>query len=135
MNEVLATASSQLALLAAKGTAATISNRYLSIRQKKQHEEICNSYEELINELVAERAQAIALAQAYEDELKRFEITEEDIEHLHATVTNVLDILNTISPDTDTQAFEQIKTLISVDTLKAIQLLGFNYKEILPCSE
>lgn len=101
----------------------------MAIRSNKQIGEVCNSYEELINELVAERAQAIALAQAYEAELRRYEITEEDIEHLHATASNALDVINSFSPGTNTQAFEQLKSLISVDTLKAMQLLGFNYRE------
>lgn len=46
----IATAGSQLAVLAAKGTATQVSNRFQVIRQKKTHEELCNSYEELINE-------------------------------------------------------------------------------------
>ena len=45
----IATASSQLAVLAAKGTATQASNRFQTIRQKKTREELCNSYEELIN--------------------------------------------------------------------------------------
>jgi hypothetical protein len=33
-----------------------------------------------------------------------------------------------MSPTTDIKMFEQIKTLINVDALKSMQLLGFNYK-------
>ena len=33
-----------------------------------------------------------------------------------------------MSPNAPIETFEQMKELISVDTLKAIQLLGFNYK-------
>ena len=33
-----------------------------------------------------------------------------------------------MAPDTPIETYEQIKELISVDTLKAIQLLGFNFK-------
>mgnify|MGYP000013269658 FL=1 len=125
----IATAGSQLAVLAAKGTATQVSNRFQAIRQKKTHEELCNSYEELINELVAERAQAIAIAQAYESELNRYEITDEDIEHLQNTVGHALDILKSFSPDSDFSNFERFKSLLSVDTLKAMQLLGFDYKK------
>lgn len=40
-----------------------------------------------------------------------------------------MSILKTISPQTDKiDSFEQLKDLISVDTLKTMQLLGFNYK-------
>lgn len=125
---MVATAGAQLAVLAAKGTAVQVSNKFQAIRGKKQIEEVCNSYEELINELVAERSQAIAIAQAYEAELQRYEITDEDIEHLQNTVTKALDILRSFSPDSDITSFENFKSLISVDTLKAMQLLGFDYK-------
>ena len=125
---ILVEASTQLAVLAAKGTATTVSNKFQSIRQKKQIEDICNSYEELINEVVAERAQAIAVAQAYESELRRYEISDEEINHLRATVSDALDVLKEMSPGTDITVYEQLKSLITVNTLKAMQLLGFDYK-------
>ena len=125
---ILVEASTQLAVLATKGTATTVSNKFQSIRQKKQIEDICNSYEELINEVVAERAQAIAVAQAYESELRRYEISDEDINHLRATVSDALDVLKEMSPGTDITVYEQLKSLITVNTLKAMQLLGFDYK-------
>ena len=53
----------------------------------------------------------------------------EDIEHLHNTVTKILEILKLMSPDNgDIESFEQFKELISIDTLKTMQLLGFNHK-------
>jgi len=124
----LAAMGTQLAVMAAKGTAVAVSNKYQAIRNKKKLDEVCNSYEELINELVAERAQAIAVAQAYESELKRFQITDEDIVHLQNTISEALDILKEFAPDTDVSSFESFKSLVSVDTLKAMQLLGFDYK-------
>ena len=33
-----------------------------------------------------------------------------------------------MTPDLQLETYEQIKGLINIDTLKAIQLLGFNYK-------
>lgn len=33
-----------------------------------------------------------------------------------------------MSPDINVKGFKQIKSLITVDTLKAMQLLGFDYK-------
>lgn len=125
----IANAGAQLAVLAAKGTATTVTNKFQSIRNKKQIDEVCNSYEEIINELVAERAQAISIANAYAAELKRYEITDEDIEHLQNTIGNVLDIMNSLSPENSLANLDQFKSLISVNTLKAMQLLGFDYKK------
>lgn len=125
----VANAGAQLAVLAAKGTATTVANQFRTIREKKTHEEICNSYEELINELVRERGEAIAIANAYREELDRYVITDDDIVHLQNTVGEALDLLGSFSPGSDFSAFEQFKSLLSVDTLKAMQLLGFDYKK------
>lgn len=86
------------------------------------------TYDAIINEVLAEREEAVRIAQAYKDELERIEISDEDISHLHNTISSVLDILRRMSPDMPIENLEAIKDLISVDTLKTMQLLGFNYK-------
>lgn len=48
--------------------------------------------------------------------------------HLHNTVEKVLEILKRMSPTAPVETYEQFKKLISVDTLKSMQLIGFNYK-------
>lgn len=132
MEEIIsavAGASAQLAVLAAKGTATAVAGQFRVIREKKNQEEICNSYEELINELVRERGEAIAIANAYREELDRYVITDDDIVHLQNTVGDALDLLKSFSPSSDLSNYEQFKSLLSVDTLKAMQLLGLDYKK------
>lgn len=119
----------QLAVFSGKNIAGSVPNRFQAIRTKKNLEEVCNSYEEIINELVAERSQVLAIAQAYESELKRYTLGDKDIEHLRNTASAALDVMSTFAPDADLQSFESLKALISVDTLKAMQLLGFDYKK------
>ena len=96
----------------------------------------------MINEVLQEREEAVRIAQAYKSELERIVISDEDIEHLHNTVSNILEIFKNIQlagvdpQDTlgvmrvqkQIETMEQVKNLISVDTLKTMQLLGFNYK-------
>lgn len=69
-------------------------------------------------------------------------ISDDDIVHLHNTVSRLLEIFKAIQISSallkgneevekvkaQVESFEQIKKLISVDTLKTMQLLGFNYK-------
>ena len=95
-----------------------------------------------LNEVLLEREEAVRIAQAYKSELDRIVISDDDIEHLHNTVTKVLEIFNSFQMATATtqgeeakkkakdtaDSLSQIKDLISVDTLKTMQLLGFNYK-------
>lgn len=80
-------------------------------------------------DILSEREEAIRMIQAYKDELEKVVISDEDIEHLHNTVERVIEIFKVMSPQTENiESFEQLKELISVDTLKTMQLLGFNYK-------
>lgn len=139
---VLAEMGVSLTALAVKGTATAINTKIKSIKDVRNLEKIRSTYEEIINEILSEREEAIRIAQAYKTELDRIVISDEDIEHLHNTVSRVLEIVKTfqlISAATkgkeeiekieeQTKSYEQIKELISVDTLKTMQLLGFNYK-------
>ena len=101
----IAGAGVQLAVLASKNVAGVVANRFQAIRTKKSLEEACNSYEEIINELIAERSQIIAIAQAYETELKRYTLGDEDIEYLQSTASAALDAMAVFSPDTNLESF------------------------------
>lgn len=133
----LAELEATLAVLAAKGTARAVAAKINGIRQEKSVESVRNAYNEIVNELLEERGQAILLAQTFKDELDRVEISEEGIKSLDATIGHVLEILQSfpgvLNSDSEKRsqqvaAFEQIRALISADTLRTMQLLGFNYK-------
>lgn len=126
--ELLEQLSKSLTILSTKGTVSATEARIRAMQVEKDIEKIKNQYDEIVNELIAERAEAIRIAQIYRNEIEKYEISDTDIEHLHNTVSTVLDIIKEMSPDTDITVYQQIKNLISVDVLKAIQLLGFNYK-------
>lgn len=120
--------------LAVKGTATAISSRVKTLKDEKNVEKVKSTYDELINELLNEREEAVRIAQAYKSELEKVVISDEDIHHLHNTVTRILELVKRTQKNTNSivnsqmQTYEQIKELISVDTLKTMQLLGFNYK-------
>ena len=117
-----------LAELAVKGTASAVNKKIRAAKEIKDAERLRTVYDELINEVLQEREEAIRIAQAYKSELDRIIISDEDIEHLNSTATHLLDMVKSFSPNTNVEGFEAIKDLISVDTLKTMQLLGFNYK-------
>ena len=146
MDETYASALAEMGIslttLAVKGTATAINSKIKSIKDEKNLEKVRNTYDEIISELLSEREEAIRIAQAYKTELDRIVISDEDIQHLHNTVSRVLEIiksfqlLSAMSKGEDevqkvtaqVSSYEQLKELISVDTLKTMQLLGFNYK-------
>jgi len=114
--------------LAIKGTATAVTNKIKSVKEEKNAERLRSTYDEIVNELLAERDEAIRIAQAYKSELERIVISDGDIAHLHSTVSRLVDIIKEFSPATKVENLELFKDLISVDTLKTMQLLGFNYK-------
>jgi hypothetical protein len=131
-----------LAELAVKGTATAVSTKIKAIKDEKNTDKIRNTYDEIISELLLERDEAVRIAQSYKSELEKVVISDEDIQHLHNTVSHILEIIkvmqlaNASTKGDDeiekikaqAESYEQIKELISVDTLKTMQLLGFNYK-------
>lgn len=131
--------------LAVKGTATAVSSKIKAIKEEKSAEKIRSTYDEIINELLNEREEAVRIAQAYKSELEKVVISDEDIQHLHNTVSRILEIIKesqiaSAKPLGDeaveavkkqVESYEQIKALISVDTLKTMQLLGFNYKAVI----
>lgn len=128
--------------LAVKGTATAVSSKIKTIKEEKNVEKIRSTYDEIINELLNEREEAVRIAQAYKSELEKVVISDEDIQHLHNTVSRILEIIKETqlasakplgneaieAVKKQAESYEQIKALISVDTLKTMQLLGFNYK-------
>ena len=132
----------KLTELAVKGTASAIDKKIRAAKEIKDAEKLRVTYDELINEVLQEREEAVRIAQAYKSELDRIEISDEDIEHLHNTVAKIIEIIGAFQiagamnkgeediekAKAQVSAYEQVKALISVDTLKTMQLLGFNYK-------
>ncbi len=128
--------------LAVKGTATAITSKVKAIQNEKNIEKVRNAYDEIINELLSERDETLRIAQAYKTELEHVVISDDDIRHLHNTVSRVLELIKAIQLSTarlqggeavakvqsQIESYEQLKELISVDTLKTMQLLGFNYK-------
>ena len=129
--------------LAVKGTASAVNKKIRAIKSVKDAEKLRVAYDEIVNEVLQEREEAVRIAQVYKTELDRIEISDEDIEHLHNTVSRIIEILKIMQLSgavgkseaevekvkSQVEGYEQIKELISVDTLKTMQLLGFNYKE------
>ena len=128
--------------LAVKGTVSAVSKKIRAAKEIKEVEKLRSTYDEIINEILLEREEAVRIAQAYKSELDRMFISDEDIEHLHNTVARLLEIIKSFQlisamakgaeevekVQKQVESYEQIKELISVDTLKTMQLLGVNYK-------
>ncbi|MGX0147520.1 hypothetical protein [Staphylococcus devriesei] len=89
-------------------------------------------YDEIVNTLLNDKAEMERIAGEYKSKYEQVTISDEDIEYLQKTVRELLLLLNAFS-DTkdrlDQDTINMMLSLISKDTLKTMQLLGFNYKE------
>ena len=91
--EFLEQLSKSLTVLSTKSTVTATEAKIKALQVEKDIEKIKNQYDEIINELISERAEAIRIAQVYRNEIEKYEIDDKDIEHLHNTVGMVLDII------------------------------------------
>ncbi|PKE62177.1 hypothetical protein [Macrococcoides caseolyticum] len=66
----------------------------------------------------------------YKSEYERINISDEDIEHLQNSIRRIINLVNEQSSNYENNAdLESFIELIQKDTLKTMQLLGFNYKK------
>lgn len=131
ITEALTKAGIELTSLAVKGTATMVNSKIQSVKEEKSADKLRNTYDEIINELLTERDQAIRIAQSYKEEFEKVTISDSDIEYLHRTLKQVITMLTTFSPTSAEQinSMNVFIELLSKDTLKTMQLLGFNYRE------
>ncbi len=133
---------SSLSTLLLKGTTTAVQGKIASLKNEKSLDTVRNSYDEMINQLLSEREEALMIAQSYKNELERVVIDDDDIEYLQQTISKVLDLLvgvqlldvNSDDENISKKAKAQVdvvngmKGLLSKDVLKTMQLLGFNFK-------
>jgi len=124
-NQLIAELASSLIEASARNTATYIADKIRVSKAKKNDKETINELEEIIQNLLNDKIEIQRIAQAYEQELTSQKITEGDIEYI---TDNLLPIFSKFIPSDQIENFEQIKSLLSVETLTIMQLLGFNYK-------
>lgn len=132
----LAQVGTALTTYAAKGTVSAIRTKVQQIKIERNIDKLNTQYDEIITELLEEREDIIRIAQIYRNELEKVQISDDDIESLHRTIEKALDILSILADSKDSEgsgstieSLKPLKDLISVDVLKTMQLLGFNYKD------
>lgn len=125
-NQIIVQLAANLAEATARNTASFVSNKITAIKAKKNDKDTINELEEIISELLTDKLEIQRIAQSYEQELVSQKITEKDIKYI---TDNLLPILSKFIPADKYSDIEQIKSILSVETLTIMQLLGFNYKK------
>lgn len=102
-------------------------------RNVKSLDEQKEIYEEIINRLIEEENQAKDYALHYKALYEEVNITDEDIKYLRQTIVRTFNVIANLTENENNnfkeEDFNKTLELINVDTIKTMQLLGYNYKE------
>jgi hypothetical protein len=114
--------------LATRNTATSIVNRIAAVKAKRKNEETIQVLTEIVNDLIRDRDDLITVAQGLKEEFVSQQINDDDIEHIVKTIIPLLELLGGQGGADSKQHVEVIHALLSKDTLKILQVLGFNYR-------
>lgn len=146
MDPVVQQLAVQLGALGAKNTAAAIVDRITAVKARKKDAETITTMQEIINDLIADKAEVTAIAQSFQEVLVSQRITETEIRYIADTVLPLVRSLVGVGEDDDggedsevsgegsdvdratRQKLEMVEKLLSVETVTVLQLLGFNFK-------
>ena len=113
-----------LSEVAIKNTAQTIYDKISAAKAKKDDKETINTLTEIINELINDKNELINISKCYEDKLVAQKISDDDITYI---IEKIVPILGQFVKEES--QLNAMKSLLSIETLKILQLLGFNYKD------
>lgn len=127
---------SDLAIRFAEVSARTsyewVTSKIQTANATKKFEEKTIIYEEIINNLLNDKADLERIAGEYKRKYEQITISDEDIIQLQNTIRHTMKLLSTLNDGEEylpESEFNTLLELISKDTLKTMQLLGFNYKD------
>ena len=97
ITEALVKAGIELGTLTFKGTTTLVNSKIQSLKEERNADKLRNTYDEIVNELLSEREQAIRIAQAYKEEYEKVHIDDKDIEYLHNALERVISLLSSFT--------------------------------------
>jgi hypothetical protein len=128
MEEQVINLGSRLAEVLGKSSYSWVSTKITQAKEKKLEGEKELIYDEIISNLLQDKMELEMLTREYKELYEKITISDDDIEHLQKTIKHVVELFST-SPTLNSDQVEMLISLVNKDTLKTMQLLGFNYKE------
>ena len=120
---------SQLTIIAGRNVTSAISERIKTVRASRKSEEVVSSLEDIINELLDDKAQLTRVAQGLRDQLVAQQISEEDITFIVNTLVPAIEqIAETTGQPLPENILNAVKTLLEPEMFKVLQLLGFDFR-------
>jgi len=127
-----------------------------TVKEKRNDKQTIEAYEDIFTTLISENQELKRIALGYKEEYENININDKDIEYLQATATRIMNLFfPNITEEQKMELIEHAKNVeekeailqqiqhlekeqanylmlidfIQVDTLRTMQLLGFNYKK------
>lgn len=125
MEDSLIQAGVNLGEVAIRNTATIVYDKMRKAKANKDKEKIIYEYEEIIDGLINDKQEAVRIAKIYENDIINQRITDKDIDYIS---DNIIPFLKAFLP-TKSNEFEKLEKLLSKETLRVLQLVGFNFKE------
>lgn len=122
----------RLAELTVRNTASVVFEKISVSKTKKSDKETIAELTDIIKELIDEKQELEFISQAFERELATKKLSENDIKFVGETVLPVIKDFASKSEEDNQgllESIEMIEPLISQNTLKVLQILGFNFKK------
>ena len=120
-----------LSAVSLRNAAAAVSDRISAAKAQKKDRQTIAALEDIVNELLADKSELIRIAQAFDDQLVAQRLSPEDVEFI---TKNLLPLLRRLmdASGQDVAGDEMmgaVESLLSVEVLTIMQLIGFNYRE------
>lgn len=137
-NQVVSDLVSKTAGVVIKNTSEIVFDRIEKAKAKNDDKQTIVELEEIINNLLNDKNQLQIIIQQYEEILAIQKILDDDIEYISENIIPILtEVLQsdvvTQFDDTEVKTInvllEMLEPLLSVQTFKILQLLGFNFRE------
>lgn len=117
--------------VATRTTGDWVRTKISQAKEKKEMNSQQQVYEEIITNLLTDKMEMQRIADEYRQLYEKVSISDDDIEYLQSTLKQTIDLISKFMPNIDEQKsnLELMVGLLNKDTLKTMQLLGFNYKK------
>lgn len=131
VDPVLAELGTQLADVAFRNAASNVAERIGAVKIRKDNQATIQLLEELVNELVSDKAELTRIAQAYQQEVQATQISADDIKYIAENLRPLLEKLAELSPGAGSAEgfLDVLEPLLSAETLTIAQLIGFNVRQ------
>ncbi len=123
-----------LGTAAAKATTSEIYSKVKVVKANNNKDEVIGELTRIINELIESRETLLLIAQGLKEKLIAQQISNDDINYIVNTIIPTLEKILQLGEEGDEtskskETIKQIKPILSTDTLKVLQTLGFNYRQ------